>query len=71
MKGINSTSGKSAITGQLKKANKQIKNSGYDMPTYTDDQQPQGIASLQFIEKELKLSLRLLPNQTGSRAQPD
>jgi hypothetical protein len=41
------------------------------MPTYTDDQQPQGIASLQFIEKELKLSLRLLPNQTGSRAQPD
>jgi hypothetical protein len=70
VKGINSTSGKSAITGQLEKANTQIKKSGYDTPTYTDDHQPQGIVSLQIIGKELKLSLEEISNAITKKCSP-
>ncbi|SMP22243.1 hypothetical protein SAMN06265361_10423 [Laceyella tengchongensis] len=70
VKAIKNTSGKSAITSQLKKANNQIKNSGYDTPTYTKDQQPQGIASLQFIGEELKLSLEEISNAITKQCSP-
>jgi hypothetical protein len=70
VKAMKSTSGKSAVLGQLEKANSQIRNSGYDTPTYTNDQQPQGIASLQIIGKELKLSLAEISNAITKKCSP-